>query len=188
MSNFKRWVILILFILIMIDLWYIRIYFWSGRDFAVTVRVFLSVLLYHVAVRVIWGFIVGRVPLERFHPEKKLYQSRSYEKALFEKAKVRNWKDRLPVAHPKLWDIDSCDMRDIVKAGCQAEMDHFGNIVLSLITLFFAFDLRSFSMLLFTALGACAFDLAFVMIQRYNRPRFLRFEERLKRSASGEEK
>jgi len=187
MSNYRKWVRFILFLVSMFIVWYVVILFWAGMDRTRALRVFFTLFIYHVAVRIIWGLaVVDRIPLERFNPDRKRYQRKGFETAYLKKVKVRKWKDSLPVAHPELWDVRERDMDDIVRASCQAEMDHDGNILLSLITIFFARDAASLKLLLFTALSAAFVDYLFVLIQRFNRPRFIRYAEHVERMARSE--
>ena len=187
MSNYRKWVHLIIFLVIMVIVWYVGIFLWSGMDKKKAIRVFATLLSYHIIVRIIWGMAVEHTPLDKFNPDNKLYQSRGFETAYFKKVKVRNWKDNMPVAHPQRWDVREREMEDIIKSSCQAEIDHEGNIILSLITIFFAYDASSFRMLLFTALSASFVDYLFVLIQRFNRPRFVRYAERLERIADSDQ-
>ena len=58
---------------------------------------------------------------------------------------------------------------------CGAEVVHEVILVLSFLPLLAAFPFGSFGVFLITSLLAALYDLSFVIMQRFNRPRILRF-------------
>ena len=63
---------------------------------------------------------------------------------------------------------------------CQAEIVHEVIIIFSFLPVLASYWFGSFAVFMITSIGAAAFDLMFVMIQRYNRPRIVKLAEREK--------
>lgn len=174
MQNIKQWVKLVLCVILMVMIWFLLIWFAVDKNTSSAFYITRIILAYHIAIRMIWGYIIGKVPLTAFHPEKEYYKMREWEASLYNKANVKSWKNKMPVFKPELWDIRTNSGIDIIRATCQAELDHVGNILLSLLTIFFSRKSSIQFVIIITAINASTFDLIFVMIQRYNRPRLMR--------------
>ena len=75
---------------------------------------------------------------------------------------------------PTLFDPALHSWEEIAQAMCQAELVHEIIIVLSFIPLFAAIPFGAFPVFLVTSLLSAAYDLSFVIMQRYNRPRVVK--------------
>ena len=70
--------------------------------------------------------------------------------------------------------VIEADEDEIAQAMCQAELVHETIVILSFVPVAFSAVFGAFWVFLITSLCAAAFDLMFVIIQRYNRPRIIR--------------
>ena len=130
---------------------------------------------YHLAIRLVVGeFIVVRFRENKLDYHKKWYQQKEWEKKLYKVLKVKKWKANMPTYSPDEFDITKHSMEEIVQATCQSEIVHELNVVVSFIPLLFTFIFGAFLVFLFTSLAAACFDLVFVIMQRFNRPRLAR--------------
>ena len=75
---------------------------------------------------------------------------------------------------PREFSLEMHSMEEIVNNMCHAEAVHKLIALLSFTSLFFVIPFGAFPVFLITAILAAAFDLTFVIIQRYNRPRVMR--------------
>ena len=80
----------------------------------------------------------------------------------------------MPTYSPDEFDIKKHSIEEIVQATCQSEIVHELNVVASFIPLVFSIVFGDFFVFLITSLVAACFDLVFVMMQRFNRPRLMR--------------
>ena len=62
-------------------------------------------------------------------------------------------------------------MEEVLGAMCQAEVVHEIIVILSFVPLLFAISFGAFGVFLITSILAAGFDMMFVVMQRYNRPR-----------------
>ena len=69
---------------------------------------------------------------------------------------------------------------EIAQATCQSEIVHEINMVVSFLPLFAAYLFGSFMVFLITSTLAACFDLLFVIMQRYNRPRLVKLAKKMK--------
>lgn len=82
------------------------------------------------------------------------------------------------------YDVDTFSfelhsMEEIVMAMCQSEVVHEAIVVLSFIPVSFSIRFASFGVFLVTSILAAIFDMMFVIMQRYNRPRLVRILKKL---------
>lgn len=134
---------------------------------------------YHLGVRLLVGALLGRAAAGH-DPSKKWYRLRSWEKALYERWRVKSWKDKLPTYHPDSFSPRLHTWEEIGQAMCGAELVHEANCLLSFLPLLGAIWFGALPVFLITSILAAGFDLLFVIVQRYNRSRVLRLADRQK--------
>lgn len=129
---------------------------------------------YHFCMRLAVGYAVNGIMKNRADYTAKWFQLRKWETALYRKLRVRKWKKHLPSYDPSLFDLKKHSLDAIVQAMCQAEIVHEIIVILSFIPLFFSILFDSFAVFFITSLLSACFDLCFVILQRYNRPRLIK--------------
>ena len=134
--------------------------------------------LYHFAMRLAVGHAVNAVMGNRADYTRPRYRPLPFEEKLYKKLKVRLWKDRLPTYMPAYFDIKNKSLEDILQAMCQAETVHLIILPLSFLPLLAAIPFGALPVFLITSMAAAAIDLAYVILQRYNRPRLLKVLQR----------
>lgn len=72
------------------------------------------------------------------------------------------------------FSVEKRSLDEIVQATCQSEITHEVIAVLSFLPLLASLKFDSFMVFFITSLLAACFDLSFVIIQRYNRPRLVK--------------
>ena len=102
------------------------------------------------------------------------FKEKSFEKKLYKKLKVKNWKKKVLTYNPELFDLKQNSLEDIANTMVKSELDHWINEVISLTTLLFAIPWGEFWIFFITAVAAMLFDGQFIIVQRYNRPRVLK--------------
>ncbi len=130
--------------------------------------------LYHFAMRLAVGFIVDYLLNNKVDFTLSWFQERPFEKKLYEKLKINKLKKFAPTFSPETFSFENSNLKNIIMATCQAEIVHELIVLLSFVPLFFAIMFGEFWVFLITSLIATTFDLFFVIIQRYNRPRLLK--------------
>ena len=131
-------------------------------------------VFYHFAMRLAVGTLVPN----RFSHRSFWFRPKDFEAGLYEKLRLKKWKDRMPTYDPRLFSLKENTLDEIVNNMCQAEVVHEIIILLSFIPLLFSMVWDAFFVFLITSLLAALLDLSFVMMQRYNRPRILRLAQK----------
>ena len=127
---------------------------------------------YHFAMRLIVGSIVPRCvhsPMNR-----RWFRQKSFEPQLYDKLRVKKWKDHMPTYDPASFSLHHNSLEQIVLNSCVSEAVHEVIVPFSFLPILFTFFWGALPVFLITSMLSAAFDSCFVMMQRYNRPRLLR--------------
>lgn len=139
-----------------------------------TLAITFGTAAYHFCIRLLIGTLLPCAMKKPADYTKKWYRQRPWEQALYTKLGVKKWKQNMPTYHPDLFDISKHSREEIAQAMCQAELVHEVNIVFSFVPIVCTVWFGAFAVFLITSLLSAAYDLLFVIMQRYNRPRILR--------------
>lgn len=135
---------------------------------------------YHLAMRLAVGWLIGCHD-RRFTGKSWWFRARRWEAGLYRALRVRAWKGKVPTYVPASFDLGRAGPEAVLRAMCAAELTHEVIIALGYLTLLMAglCDDVGMGLGLFggTAFAAGLFDMVFVIIQRYNRPRLRRVME-----------
>lgn len=145
-----------------------------NSDICLTLAITFGTTAYHLGMRLLVGFLFDAIMKNRANYTKKWYQIHPWEKTLYQRLKVKNWKDKMPTYHPEIFSIKKHTWHEIAQAMCQSELVHETNMALSFLPLISVRWFGSFYVFLITSIGGCLFDSLFVIIQRYNRARIIK--------------
>ncbi len=130
---------------------------------------------YHFASRLLIGAVVPAIAEKcRLDPESCWFRQKSFEKKLYKRLKVKNWKDKMPTYSPDTFSLEKHSLDEIVRSTCVSELVHEVIVVFSFVPLLFSLVWGTFAVFLITSVIAAVFDCSFVIMQRYNRPRLVR--------------
>lgn len=136
-------------------------------------------IMYHLWLRIIMGN-VSKLLKKHIGFDQAWFKEKSFERSLYKFLRVKNWKGKALTYNPELFSLRNNSLEEIAKTTCKAELDHWINEIISLTTLFFALIWGKFWIFLATAVLAMVFDVQFIVIQRYNRPRLVKLLEKSK--------
>ena len=145
--------------------------------------VFLSLAItagtffYHFAMRLAVGYIIDGIFHNNIDYNKPWYKQRKFEIKLYQILKVKKWKKFMPTYSPENFSVKEKTVEQIIMASCQAELVHTVIVVLSFLPIVFSLFFNSFWVFFITSVFSALFDLCFVVIQRYNRPRLLKLKK-----------
>ncbi len=146
----------------------------SGKGLYLTLAVTFGTTVYHLGMRLLVGLLYRVGMGNRADYTKKWYQIRSWECGLYRFLRVKKWKDKMPSYDPDSFSIKKHTWAEIAQAMCQSELVHETIIVLSFVPLMASVRFGSFFVFLATSVCSAAFDLLFVIMQRYNRARIVK--------------
>lgn len=151
--------------------------FW-GLHRAVSFAVTFGTFFYHFAMRLVVGYAVNQIMSNQADYTKSWYQLRPFEERIYQLLKVKKWKTKMPTYDPSCFDPQLHSWDEIAQAMCQAELVHEVIAVLSFLPLLAAIPFGAFPVFFITSLLSAGFDLCFVIMQRFNRPRIIRLLEK----------
>lgn len=132
-------------------------------------------IAYHLLMRALVSILVTLVMRNRANPCNVWFRERRFEARLFRWLKIRRWKFRVPTYAPELFDLTKRTFSEVLGAMCQAEVVHEVIIPLSFVPIAFAHWFGALPVFVLTSVGAAACDTLLVLLQRYNRPRMMRY-------------
>lgn len=130
--------------------------------------------LYHFLMRLAVGHLIP----SRFTGSERWFQQKKWEPKLYEKLNVQAWKMHMPTFDPDSFDIAKHGLNEVIGAMCKSEVVHEVIILFSFLPMLAAFPFGAFPVFLLTSLFAAFIDTAFVILQRYNRPRLMELRDR----------
>ena len=139
-----------------------------------TLAITFGTLFYHLAIRLCVGLLFQARMQNRADYRKKWYQLRPWEAKLYALLHVKAWKGKMPTYNAAAFSPKEHSWDEIAQAMCQAELVHEANMLLSFLPVLASRWFGAFYVFLATSLCGAAFDLAFVIMQRYNRARILK--------------
>lgn len=156
------------------------IYRLTGWGILTTLGITSMTVCYHFTVRLFIGNIVDAVMRNEADWRKPWFRQRTFEEKLYKKLKVKRWKDRLPTIDENSFKLGKQPIERIIGATCQSEVIHELDVLASLAAILFAIPFGDLWVFLITSILGAAFDMIFVIMQRYNRPRLLKLAMRKK--------
>lgn len=130
---------------------------------------------YHFTIRLVIGDVTDAIMRNEADWSKPWFRERKFEEKLYKKLKVKKWKNRLPTIDEDAFDLAKKPIERIIGATCQAEIVHELDMLASLAAISFAAWFGSLWVFVITSVLGAAFDLIFVIMQRYNRPRLIKY-------------
>lgn len=134
-------------------------------------------IMYHLWVRIIMGNITNLLKT-KINYTNWWFKERKFEKKLYKLLKVKKWKGKALTYNPEMFSLKEHSLDEIVNAMTKAEVDHWVNELISLSTILFGVIWGHIWIFAVSAIVAMIFDVQFIIIQRYNRPRVLKLLEK----------
>ena len=149
--------------------------FWlRGAVWADGFTITFGTFFYHFVMRLAVGYGINAIMKNKADLRKRWYQLRPFELRLYKALKVKKWKSGMPTYAPDTFDPKQHSWEEIAQATCQAEIIHEIIIGFSFLPLLAAFAFGEFWVFFVTSVIASMYDLTFVIMQRFNRPRIIK--------------
>lgn len=129
---------------------------------------------YHLDMRLMVGAVIDRLLDNHVNYRKRWFQVSAAEQKLYKKLKVKKWKTKMMTYDPNSFDRKLHSWDEIAQAMCQAELVHEVIILLSFVPIAASIPFGEVWIFAITSVLAACFDAAFVIMQRYNRPRIIK--------------
>lgn len=133
-------------------------------------------IFYHFAMRLTVGETITVLFRSREFPQNRMgFSMLGFEVDLYRKWHVQRWKKQALTAKPELFDLKKVSPEELLHNMMQAELVHRIIMILSFVPLFFIIPFGTPVVFIITSVLACLIDFRYVIIQRYNRPRAIRY-------------
>ena len=129
---------------------------------------------YHFVMRYAVAGIFSYAMHNQADLSRKWYQQKKWEKKLYQKLHVKQWKNKMPTYEQSYFDLRLHTPEEIAGAMCQAEVSHEVIVIFSFLPLLTVPVFGAFVVFLITSILSALMDLSFAIMQRYNRPRILK--------------
>lgn len=146
----------------------------TNNDILFSLAITSATIAYHFIIRLLVGGIVNFLMRNQADYTKKWYQVSTKEMKLYQKLKVKQWKNKMPTYDKDTFDISKHSWDEIIQATCQSELVHEINVVISFVPILAAVWFGAFWVFFITSILSALFDLLFVFMQRFNRARILK--------------
>lgn len=150
------------------------VYSFTQIPFLFSAAVTCGTIFYHFATRLLVARLLDTVSHNSMDYTRPWFAEKPFEPKLYKLLRVKQWKKHLPTMNPQDFDIRLHSPEEIIRATCQAEVDHEINMVLSLLPIFASVRFGSLGVFVATSCASFCFETIFVIMQRFNRPRLLR--------------
>ena len=138
-----------------------------------TLAVTSMTFAYHFIVRIIIYHIITSCK-GKINTDSNYFRVSEIEQNIYKKLNVKKRKADIPTFNPEDFDIKKNSVRQIILNGCNAEIIHTVNIFASYISVIFSIWFGTVHVFIITSVLASIYDLQFVVIQRFNRPRLIK--------------
>lgn len=135
---------------------------------------------YHLLMRLAVGAAFDAALNNHVDYRHAWFRLRGFEERLYERLRVGSWKARMPTYDPQAFDRHKHSWDEIAQAMCQAELVHEVIAALSFLPVAASVWLGAAPVFVITSVLSAGFDMMFVIMQRYNRPRILKIVQRVK--------
>lgn len=128
-------------------------------------------IVYQFSLRLVFGTVNSHLPISY---RQRLFKELGFEKSIYKRVHVKKWKHKVPTYNPELFVLEDFTMEEIASTMAKVEADHWANVLISFSTLLFIFIWGRAWFFVPVVIFAVLFDLVFISIQRFNRPRVLK--------------
>lgn len=132
-------------------------------------------ICYHFTVRLVIGNLcdVFYTP-DSINPKEHRFQPKKFEPGLFKAIKIRRWKNSFSSFDPNKLSLRTHSVDELIFEGCKAEVVHWLCAIAGFASLIFSIWFGAISLFIVTSVIGGIYDMCFVVIQRFNRPRLLK--------------
>ncbi len=126
---------------------------------------------YQVITRLLVGTICEGVFENGIDSSAEWFKTGESEERLYSFLGIKRLKRNLPKFERTDFSLTRQSIQDIIDTGCEIEAEHEINIVVSMLGVLFAIPFGETWVFVIFAVAAVLYDLLFIAVQRFNRPR-----------------
>lgn len=166
----KKLILIITTILIISNIALAALVYFTGNGILLSITITIGTILYHFLLRLLVGIVIPH----SFKYNQKFFLEKSFEKKLYKALKVKKWKKFMPSYNPNTYSLTLHTPLEIANTMCRNEVIHEVIIIFSFVPILFGLYAGEYPIFITTSILAAIFDLLFVIMQRFNRPRIIK--------------
>ena len=139
-----------------------------GYEIFFSLAVTFFTTLYHFVMRILVACAVTACRKNKTEESRIAAKPSAAEKKFYGIIRIKRWKTLVPTYKPALFTVKSDSLNELMHNMVNARIGHEIMVVLSFIPILFSHILGGASAFIITSAIAAAFDMQFVLIQRYN--------------------
>lgn len=152
----------------------------SSINLFLTLSITFGTIAYHFSMRLIVGMVVNAILNNSVNYNRKWFKVSVLEQKFYKFIRINKWKKYMPTFSADTFNPKLKTWEQIAMATCQAEIVHEIIILLSFLPIIAYLWFGELVVFILTSIFSALFDLIFVFLQRYNRPRILKLINRTK--------
>lgn len=176
----KKMMHTITYVLLLLTFITLFAYFNNPTDFLFSLLITFITTSYHFVMRLIVGNVIDAVMKNNANYNHRWFKTLKMEDKIYKLIKVSKWKEHMPTYFPDSFSLKHHTLDEIAMSMCQSEIVHEVIVVLSFVPVFAIPYLGAAALFIITSFLAACFDMCFVIMQRYNRPRIIKLIEKRK--------
>lgn len=151
------------------------------NNIALALTITLGTIAYHFLMRILVGTLTNAIFKNNVDYNAFWFKPRKFEKKLYKLLRVRKWTRKIPTYSPDTFNTKKHSWEEIAKATAQAEIVHEVIILFSFLPLLLIIPFGTPLVFVLTSVASALFDLIFVIVQRYNRPKIVAYVNKIKK-------
>ena len=162
--------------MILVTILFYALYKMYQHDWMQPLYITGMVTSYQFGMRLLVGeWITLRYRNREFILESVWLRLYDFESGLYRILRVKKWKDKLITAKPEQFDLKKCSSKEVLHNVVQAEVVHRIIMPLSFVPILLIIPYGAAKVFIITSIISCLIEVPFVIIQRYNRPRVIKW-------------
>ncbi len=137
----------------------------------------IGIIMMNAAFQLISRLLVGTLCEGAFengvNSSSDWFKTSDFEDRLYGSLKIKRLKEKLPGTERTNFTPQKNGLQDIIDCGCKIEVEHEVCILTSIISVFLAIPFGYVGLFVTAAVLCIVYDMAFVCVQRFNRPRLV---------------
>lgn len=150
-------------------------YYLTKNQILYATSITVGTVFYHLAMRLAVGYLIDSKYHNHMDYTKGWFQEQEWESVFYRMIQVKKWKKWVPSFNPHDFLLEKHSIEDMIQVTCQAEIVHEVIMALSFVPVIFSVYFGAVEVFVVTSCISSLFDSVFVIVQRYNRPRLIRF-------------
>ncbi len=171
MSGRKNTLYIVSVVLIMLMFVFMAMYVRSKNEAMLIFGIIMLNAGYQVITRLLAETICEGVFENGINSSAEWFKTSEAEERFYGFLGIKYLKRNLPKFERTDFSLTRQSLQDIIDAGCEIEAEHEVNIAVSMLGIFLTFAFGYTGVFAAFAAGAVLYDLLFIAVQRYNRPR-----------------